>query len=1292
MKIKLFRSWTSVIVAIALVLTLLPVFPKQASAASTIFYPDDTGMSQKANPTFTNGVVALDRNVAYVANSKTIDIKGTYHSVASDSMVIKVEQMVKDSANKWTTDPQRSFTKGINALPNNRFEASRIQFFAGYNKVTFLGKQNGQERFDVLYVLYDDIPYLKSLKVGTGNSEPVDLNEGVSRVIPKPTTITDPNYKMTVYLQGQADNATKVSVNGNVTTPTEDGVFFAPPITLVPGKNEVEIVVENDTNRVVAKRTIYYYDPLKPYVELGIKQDGAAGNPLESLLTGRPKLTDTTTTAKIVGTIITPYSATNRRDDFRNTATVTAHVYTGTPQAFTGAALDPVTETVIPGDDGDPAYKLITFNLNGYNIPNSADKETKTLDLQIAYGTFTNQMGNLKYDYYPGDVVITEAALVDATGANISPLNNSEVTQPNFFIKVKTNKAPAGVTKLQAMLLPLGTSNLTVTHKPAIVTGTNEYVYEVAGLPNGSQKLRLQYEGSQTGFDATVNYVSKRYIYLEGINDGQTVKVNSKNFSPGVPTSYPKIPISGQFVGFDELQNVELAINGKKVTDLTIPTVKPYNFSYELKFDNSVSEGRLYFGENTIVVSGDDTSGGTIQSIRKVVKIYIVDENMPNLFKFQPLEIPTSGTRPVLDANIFTSALTQFIYKNEKFVTSLKSYDLAFQGNGATEIKLMRGGEMVLHSKISGNTASIEPDSQLGSALFQTSDFNGTSDNFLFRIRNLTFDAPGSHVYTLELKNATGAPIQQRLEIQREVAPYRILSPQPTVGDRIVVNKNFVRFDIEAEGATQVLIDKKPAVKRPDFNDRYILDYSGLKPGKETTIPVSIVRSGGTLNTSVKVFYTNTVEIGSQFMEKIGSKHSVFGGDLLLSFPKGTVMKTADPSFSQNQVTKFYDQTQLMFGIADPANGMVEKMNDYGNRKGLDIDLRTDARTPNGQYAIPILDWLAQQFTSPSTRQHFTAVSPYYWISGGVGEENVKGSANYKPATNGLDPYDVEGTFTTFLPERKVVPTERGTLTLQFDKSVVDIAGSQVTVFHFNDKGEWNNIGGVVDTGKNTITVPFDDYGYYVVMKLREGFADITIHPWARNVLEALFAKGFMKNIRYEDFGTDDFTTRGEFAAMIVKSLNIPLKVDNNNTFVDVVPGSKAVTWDYAHIETAARAGIITGMDNRWFGVNQRLTREQAATMIARALDLKVSINDSKLNAKLEKSFEDVAAMSYYAKPFIDAVNNAGIMVGRPSNLEDPKSKTLLFDPQANLTRAEVGEISVRLLQKYTKIFPKNLN
>src|SRR5690606_30025498 len=121
---------------------------------------------------------------------------------------------------------------------------------------------------------------------------------------------------------------------------------------------------------------------------------------------------------------------------------------------------------------------------------------------------------------------------------------------------------------------------------------------------------------------------------------------------------------------------------------------------------------------------------------------------------------------------------------------------------------------------------------------------------------------------------------------------------------------------------------------------------------------------------------------------------------------------------------------------------------------------------------------------------------------------------------------------------RKLVPTNRGELTLTFDESVVQDAGTIVTVFMFNDQGEWVNLGGVVDTRRNTVTVPFDDFGYYMVAKLRYGFNDITNHPWARNVLEALFSKGIMVNLRTEDFGVDDYISRGEFATLLVKSLN----------------------------------------------------------------------------------------------------------------------------------------------------------
>ncbi|WP_409343760.1 S-layer homology domain-containing protein [Paenibacillus sp. MBLB4367] len=1321
MKTKLLRSWTSMFVVAALLLTLLPAFPQKAAAAATFFYPDNPGLAQKANPADN---VAIDRNSAYVSNTKTLDITGTYQSVSADSLVVKVEQLVKKDAG-WVVDPLRTFTKGINALPNNRFEASRIQLFAGFNKVTLLGKQNGVEKYDIFYVLYDDIPYLKTLKIGTGTVDPVDLNEGVSRIIPKPSSVTDPNYKMVVYLQGQAQNATKVSVNGSVTTPIDDGSFFAPPITLTPGKNEIEVIVENDTNRVVSKRSVYYYDPLKPYIDLQIQQQSPLAtnpNPVQSLLgTDKPKLTDSTTAADLTATIITPYSATGKAGDFAHPtqgATVTTHVYEPTlKQTYNGGAgLTVNKETIVPGDDGEPAYKIIEFKVSGYNIPNSSDKETKIFDLAVDYGTFHTRIPNLKYNYYPGDIVIKKATLVEIdTKGNAdpaddvftekAPLNGSEVTSPDFYIQLETSVDEATTTgkELSASLLPIGTATLTVEGsapgKPVkIITDgtTKKYIYKIKGLPNGSQKVQFIYKDSLTGYEATINYVSKRYIYVEGVYDGQTVTFDSSD-----TTGQKTVNISGEFVGFDSLLGEKLTINGKEpgldtpgnaADDFKVDPVT-HKFTYTMQFANATNpDARLYFGENTIVLTGTDTTGGMLQTIRKEIKIYIIDKNMPVLTKFQPLEIPTTGSRPVLDSTIFTKPLTSILFKNDRYVTSLKEYDLVFNGGGAEEIKLMRGGELILHAKTDG---TILPGTTPNAELYKNDGTHvgsgSTSSNFLFRITNLKFDAPGSQVYTLELKNSTGARITQRLEIQREVAPYRILAPQPTVGDRILVNKNFVRFDIEAEGAEQVLIDGKAATKRPDFNDRFIYEYSGLKANKETIIKVAVVRQGGTLNTTVKVYYTDSVQIGSQFMEKIGSKHNVFGGDLQLAFPKGTILKTADPTMNQNQVTQFYDQTQLMFGIADPTNGMVERINDYGNRKGLDVDLRTDAR--NGQYAIPILDWLSQQFTSPSTRQHFTAVSPFYWISGGVGEQSVKGSSNYRPATNGLDPYDIEGTFTTFLPERKIVPSERGSLTLQFDKNVVDIAGTQITVFYFNDRGEWSRLGGVVDTKKNTVTVPFDDFGYYVVMKLREGFADITNHPWARNVLEALFAKGYMENIRYEDFGTDDFATRGEFATMLVKSLEIPINADNNNTFVDVVPGSRSVTWDYAHIETAARAGIITGMDNRWFGVNQRLTREQAATMIARALDLKVAVNDSKLLANLDKLYTDTGAMSYYALPFIEAVTKDGVMLGRPNELaEGEKKQTSRFDPLANLTRAEVGQIAVRLLQKHSKVFPKNLN
>ncbi len=91
------------------------------------------------------------------------------------------------------------------------------------------------------------------------------------------------------------------------------------------------------------------------------------------------------------------------------------------------------------------------------------------------------------------------------------------------------------------------------------------------------------------------------------------------------------------------------------------------------------------------------------------------------------------------------------------------------------------------------------------------------------------------------------------------------------------------------------------------------------------------------------------------------------------------------------------------------------------------------------------------------------------------------------------------------------------------------------------------------------------------------------------------------------------------------------------NTFVDVLSGSSSPKWDYYSIETAARAGIVTGMENNVFAADQLLERQQAATMIARANELKLSMRGDKLDASLDKIFTDRPQIDSYARPAVEA-------------------------------------------------------
>ncbi len=288
-----------------------------------------------------------------------------------------------------------------------------------------------------------------------------------------------------------------------------------------------------------------------------------------------------------------------------------------------------------------------------------------------------------------------------------------------------------------------------------------------------------------------------------------------------------------------------------------------------------------------------------------------------------------------------------------------------------------------------------------------------------------------------------------------------------------------------------------------------------------------------------------------------------------------------------------------------------------------------------------------------------------------------------------------------------------GTVTIQYDSQVSIASGDYLTVWYSTDNA-WSSsdmiLGGFVDTGKRTITVPFavrdgdedgsyDQHGYYAVFIANRDFAEFDRNmvpdpnlEWSRPYVLPLWAKGVMERstARGEDyFGLikdgslqEKEASRLEFTRMIVKGMGFPL-VDVSGaytpTFDDV---TKAVyPDDFVYVETAARLGIINGFregGEALFKPGDFLTREQAATVIARVANLAVNADQDKVSAELAKIFKlDYADISAWARPYVLAAYKGGYIKGYGDGS---------FGPLELFTRAQEAKLVYYLIKKAKKV------
>ncbi|WP_408891942.1 cadherin-like beta sandwich domain-containing protein [Paenibacillus taichungensis] len=190
----------------------------------------------------------------------------------------------------------------------------------------------------------------------------------------------------------------------------------------------------------------------------------------------------------------------------------------------------------------------------------------------------------------------------------------------------------------------------------------------------------------------------------------------------------------------------------------------------------------------------------------------------------------------------------------------------------------------------------------------------------------------------------------------------------------------------------------------------------------------------------------------------------------------------------------------------------------------------------------------------------------------------------------------------------------------------------------------------------------------YSIVYYPQAFTDVANH-WSNTAVNDMGSRMIVSGVTDNTFEPDRSITRAEFAAIVVRALG--LKPGEGSTgFRDVNESD----WYADVVKTASNYGLISGYEDGTFRPQEQITRQEAMTLIARAM--KVTGLDSKAAASAEQqlsSFTDAVQVADWAKEAAAASIHTGLVTGRGSNT---------IAPLQSITRAETATIVRRLLQQ----------
>lgn len=168
------------------------------------------------------------------------------------------------------------------------------------------------------------------------------------------------------------------------------------------------------------------------------------------------------------------------------------------------------------------------------------------------------------------------------------------------------------------------------------------------------------------------------------------------------------------------------------------------------------------------------------------------------------------------------------------------------------------------------------------------------------------------------------------------------------------------------------------------------------------------------------------------------------------------------------------------------------------------------------------------------------------------------------------------------------------------------------------------------------------------------GFNDVPADHWAADFIKVLADAGIINGDEDGNFNTEGKITRAEFTKMVAVLFGLEIKDDATVDFNDC----DADDWFVKYVAAAVEAGYINGVGEGTFAPNDTISREDACTILGRALGLAAE------NANL--NFADADAVADYAAQYIALLSELGFING----YEDGT-----FAPKNEITRAEAAKI-----------------